>query len=110
MALPIIETLARLENGTMLHDLGDKMAELVQAVDRTGKAGKIVITLSVRKATSSTQAVCGKVDLKAPKEPMLETLLYPTPEGNLLAEDPRQGALPLRTVKVPSAEDLEASA
>lgn len=107
MALPIIETLARLEGGTMLHDAGDKLSELVQAVDRTGKAGKLTITITVRKATSQTQAVAAKVELKAPKEPQLETLLYPTPEGNLLAEDPRQSTLPLHTVAVPSAADLD---
>lgn len=103
---PIIETLARLQGGSLLHDAAEQLAELVQAVDRTGKAGKLTITLTVRKATASTQALAGRVDVKAPKEPVLETLLYPTPEGNLLAEDPRQSTLPLREVPAPSAADL----
>lgn len=39
MAKPIHETLKHLAGGTFLDEAGDKLAELVAAVDSTGKAG-----------------------------------------------------------------------
>jgi len=109
MPRPILETLSHLQGGILLEDAADKMAELVSAVDITGKAGKLTIEITLRKATGNTMAATGKVKLTKPKEPELETLLFPTPEGNLLTEDPRQQKLPLKPVHTPSAADLRSA-
>jgi len=106
MPRPIQETLHSLNNGTLLADASDALASLVLAVDSTGKPGKLTIEISLRKLNGLTMAASGKLNVKAPPEPALETLFFPTPEGNLLTEDPRQGKLPLKAINLPSAADL----
>ena len=110
MPKPILETLARLQGGTLLEDAADKLAEAVLAVDRTGKSARVTITIDIRKATSAAQAVTGECTVKLPKEQKVETLLFPTPEGNLLAEDPRQQKLELREVQSNPAQIREIAA
>lgn len=106
MPRPLQDTLRHLNNGTLLSEAGDALAALVLAVDQTGKPGKLTIEISIRKLNSLTVGASGKLTLKAPHEPDPETLFFPTPEGNLLTEDPRQHALPLKAVAIPSAADL----
>lgn len=98
MSRPILETLNHLNNGTLLIDAADKLQEVVMAVGETGKAGSITIVINVRKATGSAMALTGKVTTKKPAEPVYEALMFPTPEGNLLTEDPRQQKLALTPV------------
>lgn len=106
MARSLLETLHHLNNGTLFSDASDELASLVKAVDQTGKPGKLIIEISLRKLNGLTMAANGKLVVKAPKEPDMETLFFPTPEGNLLTEDPRQGKLQLKAVPLPSAADL----
>lgn len=106
MSRPIQETLTAINNGTLLVDASDALASLVLAVDSTGKPGKLTIEVSLRKVNGLTMAATGKISVKKPPEPALETLLFPTPEGNLLREDPRQMKLALKAVTPPSAADL----
>lgn len=106
MPRPFHETLHHLCNGTLLSEASDALAALVLAVDATGKPGKLTIEINLRKLNSATMAASGKVKLISPKEPDVETLFFPSPEGTLLTEDPRQGKLPLKAVAMPSAADL----
>jgi hypothetical protein len=106
MPRPIIETLRTLQNGTLLDEAADKLSELVLAVDATGKPGKLTIEISLKRASSMTLAATGKIKLTKPAEPVVEALLWPTPEGNLLSQDPRQQNLDLKSVVLPSAADL----
>lgn len=100
----LIETVQRLHAGLLAEDANDKLQELVKAVDQTGKSGTLTITLSVRKATAGALAVKGKVTAKVPAEPEMEALLFPTPDGNLLTEDPRQQKLDIRPIAAPVRE------
>lgn len=95
MARPILETLHHLDGGTFLVTAADQLAELVKAVDASGKSGSLTLKIIVRKASSSAMAVRGQITAKLPPENPLEALLFPTPEGNLLTDDPRQSVLPL---------------
>ena len=106
MSRSVTQMLAQINGGVLLHDFGEQLAELVQAVDVTGKPGKITLELHLRKSTQQTMAASGKVTVTKPKEPLIETLLFPTPEGNLLTEDPRQSKLPLQVVLTPTADQL----
>ncbi|PYJ07642.1 MAG: hypothetical protein DMF06_15025 [Verrucomicrobia bacterium] len=106
MARPFHETLHKINGGVLLHDAAESLAELVQAVTATGKPGKIILEITLRKSTSQTLAASGKVKLNRPKEPEIETLLFPTPDGHLLTEDPRQAKLPLQIVQAPTADQL----
>jgi hypothetical protein len=109
MARPFHETLHNINGGVLLHDAAEALAELVLAVDATGKPGKLTLELTLRKSTRNTMAATGQVKVSKPKEPAIETLLFPTPEGNLLTEDPRQAKLPLKPIAIPGAEQLNQS-
>lgn len=100
----IIDTLRHLDAGCLVDDATAGLAEIVKAVDETGKPGKLVITVSIRKATAGAMAVLGKVEVKKPINPPLESLLFPTVEGNLLTEDPNQRKLDLKPVSVAAKE------
>jgi hypothetical protein len=104
MIRPITDVLRHLEAGCLIDEASEKLAELVKAVDASGKAGSITIKIALRKATAGALAVTGKVDLKKPAEPVVESLLFATPEGNLLAEDPKQTKLDLKPVSVETKE------
>ena len=101
MAKPIHETLKHLMGGTFLEEAGDRLAELVAAVDSTGKAGKITLTIAVKKSTKSAMAVTADIKISKPMEAPDAMLMFATPEGNLLTEDPRQQKLALKQVPVP---------
>jgi len=100
----VLQTISSLHAGLLAEDANEHLQDLVKAVDSTGKGGTLTITLSVRKATAGALAVKGKVTAKLPAEPDLEALLFPTPEGNLLTEDPRQQKLDIRPIAAPVRE------
>lgn len=99
MAKPIHETLRHLMGGTFL--------DLVAAVDSTGKAGKITLTISIKKSTKAAMAVVGDIKMSKPTEAPDATLMFATPEGNLLTEDPRQQKLELKAVAAQTPAELK---
>lgn len=108
MPKPIHETLKHLAGGTFLIEAGDKLAELVAAVDATGKGGTITMKISIKKSTKSAMQVIGNITMSKPQEAPDATLMFPTPEGNLLLNDPRQQSLELKTVpKVGAVEPIQ---
>ncbi len=104
---PITETLRHVRGGMLLDEASEKLAEIVKAVDITGKAGRITIELQVKKLSrSGALEIIDKVTSKIPAEAPLTTMMYPTPEGNLITEDPRQQKLDLKSVRVVGAADV----
>ncbi|OZI23598.1 hypothetical protein CAL26_09155 [Bordetella genomosp. 9] len=98
MSSPTIEeTLGHLRAGCLLADLQSSLASVVQAVDATGKAGKLTLQLTIRKVSrSGALEILDKITTVEPEEAPLTTLMYPTPEGRLSPSDPRQQALDLK--------------
>lgn len=105
MIRPITDTLRSLGSGTFIDEASDALNKLVTAVDETGRAGKLTLTLSVKKASrgSGAMVVMDEIKLALPKQDSRETMLFATPEGNLVTEDPRQQKLELKSV--PAAVD-----
>jgi len=96
---PITDTLRHIGGGQFMDEASDKLAELVNAVDASGKGGTLTLVISVKKATrAGAMHLGGKVAVKKPGDEPMEALLFATPEGNLLAEDPRQAKLDLKQV------------
>ena len=96
---PITDTLRHIGGGVFIDTASDKLAELVAAVDQSGKAGKIDLTVTVKKATrGGAMHITGKSKLTKPAEEPMEVLLFATPEGNLVADDPHQQKLDLKAV------------
>lgn len=99
MIRPITDTLRHIGGGTLIDEASDKLATLVAAVDSQGGTGKITIELSIKKATrGGAMHLTGQVKVTKPKELPMEALMFATPEGNLVADDPNQMKLDLKTV------------
>lgn len=96
---PITDTLRHIGGGVFIDIASDKLAELVGAVDQSGKSGKIMLAITVKKATrGGAMVITGKVTMTKPAEEPMEAMLFATPEGNLVADDPHQQKLDLKTV------------
>lgn len=107
-ARPITDTLRHIGGGVFIDTASDKMAELVSAVDASGKAGKLTIEIACKKATrGGAMHLSGKVTLKKPAEDPMEAMLFATPEGNLVADDPKQTKLDLKVA--PGATETPAA-
>ena len=99
MIRPITDTLRHIGGGVFVDVASDKLAELVTAVDSTGKAGKLDLSITVKKASrGGAMLIVGKVRLTKPAEEPMEAMLFSTPEGNLVQDNPHQQALDLKTV------------
>lgn len=100
---PITGTLALLHGGAFIDECSEKLAEAVKACDETGKAGKLVITLDLKKSGGAMQ-IDAKVTNKVPEVKADADLLWPTVEGNLSLENPAQRKLDLRVAPSVPAE------
>jgi hypothetical protein len=108
MARAITDALRDLRGGVFVDEASAALAEVVRSVSESGKPGKLTIELSVRRATRGSGAVIvtDRLTAKLPKEDAPETVLWATPEGSLLASDPRQSTLELKVAADPSSGEL----
>lgn len=96
---PITDTLRQIAGGSLLDRSSEQFAELVRAIDENGGSGKLLIELTIKKASrGGAMLVTGKSTLKKPADEPMEAMLFATPEGNLVADDPRQQKLDLKRV------------
>ena len=114
MTKPINENLRDIriedDNGDLMPLLdisGAKLAELIGAIVATNKAGSLTMKIDLKPSTAGALAVKASVTIKKPKGLPAESLLWPSPEGNLLADDPRQTKLELKPVAVEPARELK---
>lgn len=91
----------------VLDHAGSKFSDLISAVTSTGKGGSLTLKIEVKPSTAGALAVKASVAVKAPQGKPAESLLWPTPEGNLMAEDPRQSKLDLKPVAAEPARELK---
>ena len=82
----------------------EKLAELVNAITNTGKAGSLTMKIELKPSTAGALAVRGDVKIKKPQRMPREALLWATPDGNLMADDPRQIKMELKTVPEQTTE------
>ncbi len=114
MSKPLNENIqhVRIENeqGDLLPIMdaaGAKFSELVNAVTANNKAGTLTLKIAVKPSTAGALAVKAEVSITKPKGLPPESLLWATPEGNLMSEDPRQTKLELRDVTPAPARELK---
>ena len=103
MPKPIANTLALLHGGTFLDNAADKLAELVKMVDETGKAGKLTLSLALKKVGGAMQ-IEAAIKASIPEAKPDSTMLWPTVEGNLVLDNPAQQRLDLRDASAPKGE------
>lgn len=97
MPRPITDTLRLLQGGAFLDQCSEALAGVVKAVEETGKAGRVQITLDLSKASGAI-SVSAKVTDKVPEPKPDADLLWATVEGNLVTENPHQRKLDLQQV------------
>lgn len=105
---PFFDTLRDIRRGNLLEESADKLQEVVSAVEETGKSGKLIIEITVTPASKGQGAVkvADKITAKLPTLPVGETIMFVTTDNNLVANDPRQRSLELRSVEQAGAEPL----
>lgn len=101
---PMTDTLRHIGGGVFIDTASEQLAELIRAIDTAGGSGSLTLTIGVKKTTrGGAMLLTGKTSLKKPAEEPMEAILFATPEGNLLKDDPRQQKLDLK--QVPGASD-----
>lgn len=98
------------ENGDLMPVLdvaGAKLSEVIAAIVATNKAGSLTMKIDIKPSTAGALAVKASVAIKKPKGLPPESLLWPAPEGNLMADDPRQTKLELKQVAAEPARELK---
>ena len=116
MTKPLNENLIAVRVETEAGDLvpimdaaGDKFSELINAVTSHQKAGTLTLKIAVKPSTAGALAVKADVSITKPKGLPPESLLWATPEGNLIGEDPKQTKLELREVTPEPTRELKAA-
>lgn len=88
----ITDILREYRNGRAADLATRKMAELVQAVDDTGKAGTLTITFKVKpeKGGGSQKTIACDIKSKPPEVDLPEAVFFSDSEGSLHRSDPQQ--------------------
>jgi uncharacterized protein with LGFP repeats len=105
-ARPFFDVARELRRGNFLEECADELQTVIAAVEETGKAGKLVIEISVAPASKNQGAVkvSDRITAKLPALAAGETIMFVTPDNNLVANDPRQQSLNLKSVSAPTEE------
>ena len=92
---PFADVLSEVNRGVVADEAATKLAELVAAVQETGKKGtlKVVIEVAPVKGNDTIVQVSGAVEAKTPRPAAPTSFFYPDDSGNLSRNDPN--ALPL---------------
>lgn len=102
---PFTTTLAMLQGGALLDDCTEAFGALVRGVEETGKAGKLTITIDLKKSSGAIE-VASKVTTKTPEPKPDADILWATVDGNLVPDNPAQRKLDLKGVE--QVKDLRA--
>ena len=101
MARPFLDTLRELRNGRTHDELTDALAQLVAAVQATGRSGELKLVLKIvppKGRESSYLTIEDAVTVKEPATDQGNTVFCPTADGSLSRQDPSQLELRLRGV------------
>jgi len=88
----ITDILREYRNGRAADLASRKLAELVQAVDETGKGGSLTITIKVKPENGggSQKTLACEVKAKMPEAALAEAIFFSDDEGALHRSDPTQ--------------------
>lgn len=86
---------------------GLKLSELINAVSSHQKAGTLTLKIAIKPSTAGALAVKAEVAITKPKGLPSESLLWATPDGNLVGDDPRQMRMDLKPVIDVSVRELK---
>lgn len=102
---PFADWLREQGQGRTHDELSEGLADLVSAIQATGKGGSIVLTINLKpleKGNTNAIIVTDKVTVKAPQLERKSSVFFPDEAGNLHRSDPNQLAFDsLRDVSAP---------
>ena len=95
---PITDVLREYRKGRAVDLASQRLAELIQAVDETNKAGDITIKIKVKpqKGGGSEKTLAIDVKCKIPEIDLPEAIFFSDQDGNLHRTDPAQSELRFR--------------
>lgn len=93
MNRPFDHTLREIRFGECLDELTKEIGTLVAAVNNTGKAGSITLTIKLKPVGGGAIEVSDDIKAKIPLLPKGSSVFFATPENNLVRNDPRQPQL-----------------
>jgi hypothetical protein len=86
-------------HGATHEELTDALRDLTLAVAEERRGGKLVLTITVKPlAKGDGMEVHADVKLAAPAPIPGVSIFYPTPEGQLVRQDPRQQSMELKEI------------
>jgi|WetSurMetagenome_2_1015567.scaffolds.fasta_scaffold00090_12 hypothetical protein len=97
------ETLADLAGGEILNDLTEQLAQVVKAVEETGKVGALTLTIKIGTNGEGAMQVQADIKTKEPQPVRGTTILFHNSDGSLTRNNPKQGAFDFKP-KVARAE------
>ncbi|TXH43748.1 MAG: hypothetical protein E6Q97_33675 [Desulfurellales bacterium] len=99
MTKPITDTMHHIGNGFFISSASDEFQKLVKKVNESGRAGKIDLTISVKKLVKNgAMQITGKVKATMPAEEPMETVLFATDVFGLQIDHPNQKGLDLKVI------------
>ncbi|MFC5184396.1 hypothetical protein [Actinomadura harenae] len=103
---PFADVLRDLGRAVVIDEAAVQLQQLATTVKETGKKGRMVLTVEIQpmKGNESALMVHAKTDLKLPSSEPIGGVFFPDQHGNLLRDDPRQIAIPLREITRPHTE------
>lgn len=91
-----VASLCRIGNGDFIAGLSEDIQEVAKACLMLGEKGSLTIKLAFAAGGMKKLSIKPTIAVKAPKEKTEESILYSTPDGQLLTRDPDQPELDLR--------------
>ncbi len=109
MSRPFFDVARDLRRGQFLDECTEKMQEVINSVEETNKSAKLIIEVTVQPASRLGGAVkvSDKVTTKLPALEAGETIMFVTNDNNLVANDPRQQNLELKSVSTKEPDALK---
>lgn len=89
------DTVDIIRTGQLSAELDTQLAEMIQAVQTTGKPGELTLKIKVKKSKSDQIEIADVVTCKMPQPERKVTYVFALENGAVSQSDPRQRALDL---------------
>lgn len=90
-----IHTINNLRYGQTQLELSEELHLAVEHAIDTGKTAEITLKIKIKPEANGKQVfIVDEIKSKIPQFAREQTILFPTPDGNLQREDPRQASIP----------------
>ena|SRR6185437_1987658 len=106
----ITDILRDIRKGRPVEEATTALADVVRAVDETGKEGSVTIVLKVKPAKHGgpEKTIVAEVKTKKPVADIAPAIFFSDDDGDLHRVDPRQEEMPLGEVSAPKQDAARA--